>query len=184
MIGLAQDAITCGIRNLLNDCADLKAGDDLLIIHEDPSLGWYDEEAPKAVAREARALGMNVRFLKVGAPGNEPDPTVEKAMESADCSLFFARIGDQDRFDTASPARKKVMCYARKAASLASPFGTTPHAAMLALKEAVNIILRQTKQVEITCALGTRIGGPVHKSDSGEPEDVTMLRFPVGVPMP
>ena len=35
-----------GARNLVLNCADLKAGDDILIVHEDPALAWYDLDAP------------------------------------------------------------------------------------------------------------------------------------------
>lgn len=182
--GLPDDAVSLGARNLLVNCAGLSAGDEILIIHEDPSLGWHDMAAPQAVAREAEKLGIQPRFLMVGAPGNMPDPIVEAAMEAASHVLFFARIGDQDRFGTSDPARRKVMSYARHAGVLASPFGTTDHHAMLRLKSAVNDALRSAMHIRITCPLGTDIAGAVPAPDPDGPKDVTMQRFPAGVPMP
>ena len=44
---------------MLLNCADLKAGDSLLIVHEDPALGWYDREMADALADEARTLGSS-----------------------------------------------------------------------------------------------------------------------------
>lgn len=181
---MTGEGLAIGARNLLLNCAGLSTGDELLIIHEDPALGWHDLEAPQAVAREAERLGMHPRFLMVGAPGNEPDPVVESAMEDAPCVIFFARIGDQDRFGEPDPRRRKVMCYARRADSLASPFGMTDHTAMLALKNAVNDALRKASHIRITCPLGTDIGGAVPAPAAPEAQDVSMLRFPAGVPMP
>ena len=173
-----------GARNLLLNCAGLSAGDELLIIHEDPAFGWHDLDAPRAVARAAEALGMHPRFLMVGAPGNDPDPVVEAAMEDAPCVVFFARIGDQDRFGEPDPKRRKVMSYARRAESLGSAFAMTDHNAMLALKSAVNHALRKAAHIRITCPLGTDIAGITPAPDPDGPQDVTMQRFPVGVPMP
>jgi len=181
---MTGEALALGARNLLLNCAGLSAGDALLIIHEDPTLGWHDLDAPQAVAREAERLGMRPRFLMVGAPGNEPDPVVEAAMADAPCVIFFARIGDQDRFGEPDPTRRKVMCYARQAGSLGSAFGVTDHSAMLALKSAVNDALRKAAHIRITCPLGTDIGGANPAPDPDGPQDVTMQRFPVGVPMP
>ena len=41
MIDQAEQAA----RNLLHHCAVLEAGERLLILYEDPALGWYDNEA-------------------------------------------------------------------------------------------------------------------------------------------
>ncbi len=53
-----QLLLTEGARNLLLNCAELHAGNNILIVAEDPALGWYDAEAPAAVLDEARRLGM------------------------------------------------------------------------------------------------------------------------------
>ena len=65
--------LAAGARNLLLGCADLERGDDLLIVREDPSLGWYDEEAPDAVAEVARSLGMTVSLATAAPPGDPRD---------------------------------------------------------------------------------------------------------------
>ena len=46
-----------GVHNLLDNCVELKAGESLLIICEDPKLGWYDASAPQAVAAGALKRG-------------------------------------------------------------------------------------------------------------------------------
>ena len=88
-----------GARNLLLNCAGLRAGDRLLILHEDPALGWYDDEAPSFVAEVARELGARVRLRQVGGPSNEFKEEGAVIDADCDCCLFFARIGDQLRFD-------------------------------------------------------------------------------------
>ena len=177
-------ALAEGARNLLVGCAGLAPGESLLIIREDPSLGWYDRAAPEAVAREARAMGIEPAFLDVGAPANAPDPRVAEAIAAHDCTVFFARIGDQDRFGAAVPGTRSVMCYARDAAALASAYGRTAHRALRDLKEAVNAVLLDATRIEIACPRGTAYAGRVSEADRAAPADVSVLRFPLGVPQP
>lgn len=173
-----------GARNLLLNCAGLKTGDEILILHEDPTLAWYDRDGPLAVAAEARNLGMSAILLEVGAPDNDRDPRVAEAVAAHDCSIFFARIGDQDRFADPAPGKTSVMCYARNAAMLASAYGRTDHRAFLELKTAVNDILLGAGKIEISCPLGTDVSGNLSERDRAFREDVSLRRFPLGVPQP
>ena len=55
-----------GARNLLLDCVGVKAGEQVLIVREDPALGYYDAAAPACVARgrrwrRARRLRWRIR---------------------------------------------------------------------------------------------------------------------------
>ena len=45
-----------GARNLLVNCGDLGPDDTLLIVCEDPDLGWYDNETVQAITDEALSL--------------------------------------------------------------------------------------------------------------------------------
>ncbi len=173
-----------GARNLLINCAGLESGQRLLVVHEDPDLGWYDLDAPLAVAAEARRLGAPTTLLAVGGPGNSPDPRVEEAMAEHDVIVFFARIGDQDRFAEPRPGKTMVMSYAQTRAMLASAFGTTDNRAFMALKDAVNSILLGAAGIEIHCPLGTALSGRISERAKAKPVDVSVRRFPVGVPQP
>ena len=177
-------ALAEGARNLLINCAGLEPGESLLIIREDPALGWYDRAAPEAVAREARTLGVRLTLLEVGRPGNEPEPSVAEAIAAHDCTVFFARLGDQDRFAAPVPGKRSVMSYARDAAMLASAYGRASHLAFRDLKEAINAVLLGAGRIEITCPLGTSYAGVVSEADRAAPADVSVLRFPLGVPQP
>ncbi|MBT5265067.1 MAG: hypothetical protein HOL85_09560 [Rhodospirillaceae bacterium] len=173
-----------GARNLLINCAGLKSGETVVILHEDPALGWYDLDAPMAVAEEARNLGMHPTCVQVGAPENDRDPGVNEAIAAHDGSVFFSRIGDQDRFGAPMPGKRSVMCYARDAKTLASSYGRAEHQAFLELKAAVNDILLGADRIEITCPLGTSISGAASEDDREPDGDVTIRRFPMGVPQP
>ena len=177
-------ALAEGARNLLINCAGLEAGESLLIVREDPALGWYDRAAPEAVAQEARARGVTPTLLDVGPPRNAPEPGVAEAIAAHDCTVFFARIGDQDRFAAPLPGTRTVMCYARDAAMLASAYGRASHLAFRDLKDAVNAVLLGAGRIEITCPRGTAYAGTVSEADRAAPADVSVLRFPLGVPQP
>jgi hypothetical protein len=173
-----------GARNLLVNCAGVEPGDTILIVHENPDLGWYDLDAPMAVAAEAGKLGATVLMVEAGAPENQRDPGLADAIAAHDCVIFFARIGDQDRFADPAPGKTCVMCYARDAEMLASPYGTTPYQALEELKEAVNDILLGASRIEIRCPLGTEISGTVSDAARRARADVSVRRFPLGVPQP
>jgi hypothetical protein len=137
----SKHAITEGARNILVNCADLGVDESLLIIHERPDPGWYDAEAPRAVADRARSMGWSPTLLEVGEPSNDRDPRVIDAMDDHDCTMFFARIGDQDRFAGPAPGKKIVMRYIRDVEMLASPYGRAHHHAFVEVKKAVNAVL-------------------------------------------
>ncbi|MBL4890944.1 MAG: hypothetical protein JKX91_03780 [Rhizobiaceae bacterium] len=173
-----------GVHNLLINCAQLEAHETLLIICEDPDLGWYDTAAPKAVAEFAATLGVTATVLAVGEPGYDVDPAVEVAIASHDCTIYFARIGDQDRFGELPPGKRSVMIYARTIEALASTYGSASYFAFRALKNAIDDIMLAAQNIEITCPLGTRFSGKSSKKIHQKMTDVSVLRFPLGVPLP
>ena len=171
-----------GARNLLFECGQFVSGDRLLIVCEDPALGWYDAEAPRAVAEEARRCGMDVEIVRTGAPTNSRDDNVSAIVQAHRNIVYFARLGDQDRFGEAR-GKNQVMTYVRSAAMLASDYGCASHRAMMALKDAVNRTLLAAELIEITCPRGTRVSGTVSQTQS-DGGDVSVRRFPMGVPVP
>lgn len=179
-----KDALTRGIENLLFNCAEARAGQRLLIVREDPALGWYDGGLAGAIADFAEAAGLAVKIIDVGGPRNDPVSGVAEAASRNDITLFLARTGDQGRFEGTPKGQMRVMSYARDRESLASSFGTTPHAAMLAVKEAVNHILLAATELRITCPRGTDLRGRLSPAERRSEKDVGMRRFPLGVHQP
>ncbi|MEM7745410.1 MAG: hypothetical protein AAF409_17045 [Pseudomonadota bacterium] len=176
-----QGALSQGARNLLLGCAEVRPGQRVVLLHEDPYLGWYDVAAPTAVARMAGELGATVDLLEVGGPDTPLQADARSLQSQADVLIWFARIGDQDRFAVPAPGQTIVVSYARTASTLASSFGTTPHADMVALKHAVDDRLAAAEVITVTCAHGTRLAG---SQAAGVAEDVTVRRFPMCVPRP
>jgi hypothetical protein len=173
-----------GIGNLLEHCAGVQSGESLLVVHEDPDLGWYDAQSPIAVANKARTMGLTTTLLEVGAPGLQKDTNLLQQISNHDCTIFFARVGDQDRFDDNAGQERSVMVYARDASSLSSSFGRVHHRAMIEFKEAVNDVVLNAGRVTITCPLGTDYSGNVSAVVRDNDIDVTVKRFPLGVPQP
>jgi hypothetical protein len=177
-------ALTDGARNLLLNCAGLKAGMRVAFVAEDPALGWYDSEAPSAVAAEARNLGAQVVTIPVGDPADGLTSEAEKLIADQDMVIFFTRIGDQDRFEERPTDQTVVMSYARTAPVLASAFGRLDHRAMMAFKAGVDDVFAAARQIEISCPLGTHLTAQLSPIASGEAGEVTVRRFPLGVPRP
>lgn len=176
--------LTAGARNLILNCAELKKEETLVIISEDPKLGWYDADLTDALYQEVSHMGIKPTLLKVGKPTNDKDPAVVNAVDDHDCTIFLARIGDQDRFEVMAPGKKTVMCYARDATMLASAYGCADYKAFLHLKQAINDILFGADAIRITCDRGTDISSKMLKKKNGVSADVSVRRFPLGVPQP
>ncbi len=173
-----------GARNLLFNCAELKPHETLLIVCEDPALGWYDAEVPEVIAKLAMTIGVTPTILSVGKPENEVDPAVDAAIAAHDCTIYFARIGDQDRFGELAPGKRSVMCYIRDIDMLASAYGRASYGALKAFKEAIDTVLLEAQRIEITCPRGTKYGGSATEEVRREKTDVSVRRFPLGVPLP
>ncbi|WP_158971416.1 hypothetical protein [Chachezhania sediminis] len=176
--------LTAAARNLLVDCAGLGAGDPLVVCVEAAEHGWYDDAVADAVAQAAADMGMSVRQCVAGPPEADQPAEVEALLASDSNIVFFARVGDQGRFDGHVGGRR-VMVYARNAADLGSAFGQVPHTAMQGFKAAVNRVLFGAAEIRITCPNGTDITGhPPRGTELEEATDVTTRRFPLGVPAP
>lgn len=173
-----------GAKNLLINCAEMKAGETLLIIAERTDLCWYDKKTAEFIADEAKKIGVTVTEIEVDKPENVRCPKLHGMIEEHSCTIFFSRIGDQDRFSRPKEGTRSVMCYIRDMDMLASPFGTTHYGAIRDLKDAVDQILLCANQIKISCPLGTDFSGAPALGTNEEAPDVGVLRFPLGVPTP
>ena len=111
-----------GANNMLINCAGLKAGETLLIVSERGDLGWYDGDTAHFIASEAEKMGLNPTLVVVGSPENVRCPRLMKQIEDNTVTIFFSRIGDQERFSNPKAGTRSVMCYIRDMDMLASPF--------------------------------------------------------------
>ena len=180
---LDDTAIREGANNLINGCLDDVTGKAVLLICEDPALGWYDDKAPAIVAEQLQEMGARVNILDVGTPQNDPVDEIQTAMASMDEVIFFSRIGDQDRFDANNNLPHSTMSYARTASMLGGAYGRLNHHAMLMMKDAINEVMLNADHIKVTCPQGTHFEGSP-KNTKAEGSEVVVSRFPMGVPQP
>ena len=173
-----------GARNLLINCTQIKDGETLLIVAEDPKFGWYDEATPKFIESQAHDMGIETLLVNVGGPEISRCPKLDAAIKSHDCTIFFSRIGDQVRFAIPPEGTRSVMCYIRDMEMLGSPYGCVNYHAFREFKNAIDSILFKARKIEITCPLGTNFIGALTAKTRDEQDDVSVSRFPLGVPTP
>ncbi|CAN1495820.1 hypothetical protein MCEMSEM23_00335 [Rhabdaerophilaceae bacterium] len=177
------EGLSGGIRNLLEDCAQVNPGQSLLILREDPALGYFGTGLAEAVVEAAATFGLCVRIVDVPF---SPDveflpPGLEDEMRSADHALFLARLGDQLRFKSMPADCKPIVSYILDLPSLASSFGTAPYSGLMRLIKLFNDLFSTARDIHIACALGTDVRGHVRASAAPEPVDVSVRRFPVSI---
>ena len=116
-----------GARNLLCNCAGGKAGDSVLIVGESGPDAYFESGLVDAVGKSAADLGMKPTCILAKPPKSSTDfpANVAEAMQAADITVFFSRIGDRVRFVSSPGNGTKVMCYALTEKYLSSAFGTT-----------------------------------------------------------
>jgi hypothetical protein len=182
-MALDADSLRRGARNLLEDCAGAAAGESLLIVHEDESLGYYGPGLADAIDREAREIGLGVNRWRVPfMPDADSLPTdLAQAIASVDHTLFLARLGDQLRFQAMPRGSSAIVSYALDKEALASSFGTAPYAAFAALKQAFNELWESARRIRVTCPLGTDFAGRVPPAAPEVAVDVSIKRFPMPV---
>ncbi|MDO9524310.1 MAG: hypothetical protein Q7J57_02025 [Gemmobacter sp.] len=174
--------LSLGARNLLQNCADLRAGDHLLVLSEDPETGFYDPSLGEVIVRAAQAMGARATVHAVPfAPvlRDLPDD-LGPALAAADRVLFLARMGDQLRFSPALADLHPVVSYALDADMLGSDFGCAHHHAFQALRDCLNNALSVARHIHVTCPLGTDFEGPGANFPAYAGE-VTVRRFPLSV---
>ena len=174
--------MAAGARNLLVSCVGLRAGDRLLILREDSRHGYYDAAA-LCVAAQAEVLGAEVETVVaplIDGPEDFPE-NLRAAMERADETIFFSRIGDQLRFRDLPGGGGKTMCYALDAEFLSSRFSTLPHELMEGLWRCLETELDSAREWRITCPLGSDVSGCFEGPPAQDEnvEDFTLRLFPV-----
>lgn len=182
--GLAHLDLASGADNLLGGCIGAQAGERLLVLREDSCHGFYDCAVSAFVADYARVIGLDVIEMDVDAPGEGRGlpPDVSDAMLHVDHALFFARIGDQLRFEAMPGSCTKTISYAFDAACLGSRFGTTPYRLMSELKTLIDRQVATAEEIRVTCPLGTDlVGKPVGMALDAAEGEVKVCRFPLTV---
>ncbi len=179
---MLTNTLDVGVKNLVQNCAELSDGAHLLILHEPSGLGYYSETLADSVAMAAKELGLRVTMAEVPFSPRvaDPDASTEDLMRGADCTLFLARLGDQIRFRAALADVRAVVCYALDEAMFASDFGRVDYRAFLTLKQMIDRAMLGADHIHVTCPLGTDFSGRLN-SGAGPQADVNIRRFPMSV---
>lgn len=155
----------------------------MVIVSEAEGEGYYDGQVAQAVARAANALG--VRTTLCSLPFREEvedlDGELAELMGEADCTIFFARLGDQVRFRALPSGRRAIVSYLLDMEMLTSPFGTAHYHAFTALKDTIDAYLSDAREIRVTCPNGTDFAGPGPGWRKTPKRDVTIIRFPMSV---
>jgi len=175
---------TEGADNLLKNCMNIGPDNRVLLVCEDPQLGWYDAEIKLLLARRLEHLGISVSTVEVGSPDDPLPANYADLIEAHDTVIFLARIGDQDRFSEVLPGKNVAMLYTRDAGTLTSAYGSTDHQAMVALKQAVDAVTLSASHITLTCPLGTELECNPNRQNHQNGGDVAVKRFPLCVPQP
>ncbi len=182
---MTSHACMTGAKALLRDCMGAVAGDSLLIVREPPGAGYYDDAAPGIADSAARDLGL--RACLVEAPPGVEDLSALGAFAATlggfDHVLFLARVGDQLRFSAIPGVASAAMCYALDREAFGSPFAVAPHAALCALKQAIDEAMSRATLIRVTCPLGSDYSGRAPQCGEA-PADTSVRRFPMLVPRP
>ena len=177
--------VAAGARNLLIRCGGLSAGDSVLIVREPPGSGIYGDCILSVLEAEARNLGLVpiVREEPFQPLVAAPSAGLISAMQDADLTVFLARLGDQNRYQSWPSKYRALVCYALDAAMLGSTFGRLDHLAMIELRDRIDTALASAREITITCPAGTDLHGTI--SDGGpRPADTNTVRFPLSVHTP
>jgi hypothetical protein len=174
-----------GAMNLFAGCAGARPGESLLILVEDPALGYYRAGLAEAVAEAADAFGLSVarRDIPFSPDADTLPPDLVPAVRASDHTLFLARLGDQLRFRAMPEGSRPIVSYVLDTAALASPFGVASYQAFVALKAAFDRLYAGARLIRVTCPLGTDFKGratPAAAAPAG-PADVAIKRFPMSV---
>ena len=175
--------ISRAAHNLLIECARLRQSDTLLIVREKESLGWYKNDISDFILGSAIDMGIDAFLHEVGSPEITQDQSFYEKMNQYSCVIFFARLGDQDRFENKGFSTKRVMSYVRDCESLASVFGTLDYNLNILIKDAIDQLIENSNIIKINCPLGTNLVGEISK-DNSKAKEVSVLRFPILVPKP
>ena len=183
MAQCAADRLQKAVVNLLAHCAGLEPGARLLVVGEEKQAGYYDGRIAETVARVAADQGYRTAvesrpFCTDVAGIDEP---LASRMAAVDCTLFFARLGDQLRFRDMPPGSRSVVCYTLDIEALCSGFGTAHYQAFLDLKRAIDQMIGAADHIRVTCPRGTdfSVTGPAARPDCKA--DVSIIRFPMSV---
>jgi len=178
------EVLEAGARNLLINCADTKAGDRILIVGEDSESPYFDPQLCNDVATVANKFGAysDIILAKPVTDASQFPTEVAKAMQTADITIFFSRLGDQVRFVDSPGTGKKIMTYTLTRQHLQSPFAGVDYRVMSKIRKQLMEDISSARRYRIESTKGTNLSGEMKRTVSSqisELVDFTLELFPV-----
>ena len=173
-----------GARNLLLNCARAVSGDRLLLLGEQSPAPYFEPELCRDVADVALSLGLEVEtiFADVVSDSSQFPQAVSDAMQTADITIVFSRLGDQVRFIESPGNGAKIMTYAVTREHLGSVFASTDYNVMKRMHDQLLHDIKGSKRYVIEAENGTRLTAEIPQgSEFGEPvvSEFSVELFPV-----
>ena len=172
-----------GINNLLFNAIKAKTGDRLLIIGEDGNEAHFDQNVCHLVAQTAseNQLYADIIISKVGSSADDFPQNISQAMQAADHTIFFSRLGDQIRFCTTPGSGTKTMCYVLDSDYLASDFCRIPHQINQQIYDRLVNKISNSQQFQISCGQGTELYGELVDTTDRPTTDSLFTEFSVNL---
>ncbi|MGB7320405.1 MAG: hypothetical protein WBC95_03260 [Albidovulum sp.] len=170
-----------GVRNLLLNCAKARAGERVLLVGECGAAPYFEPGLCEAVAEVAGHLGIAAEVV-IEPPVSDAaqfPPRVRGAMERADRTIFFSRLGDQVRFALKPGANRAVMTYTLSRKYLGHAFAGADFNAMRAVHDALLDLILASDSYRISGDCGTDLTGRVRKGRKDAVADFALDLFPV-----
>ena len=176
--------IESGARNLLLHCADVKSGEKILLVGETGDKPFFDPKLCDYVGEIAHTLGFDTKTIltEPGTDASQFPQAVATAMQAADVTIFFSRLGDQVRFVQSPGPGRKVMTYTLTLDHLGSMFSTFDYHVMKQIHDSLLRQIKNSKTYRIEADNGTSLNATTaHTSDSSQTliSEFSLELFPV-----
>ena len=160
---ISIEEIEAGARNLLLNCAEVEAGDSILLVGEQSESAYFDPQLCDDIARVARGLGVETRVMLAEpvADASQFPQSISDAMLTVDKTIFFSRLGDQVRFMETPGKSKKIMCYTLTRKHLASPFASVSFKTMKKIHDLLTRKIIGSKKYRIETSCGNRLDSEI-----------------------
>jgi len=163
----SQENIESGAINLLKNCANVNKGDRIVIVGESGPDPFFEVELCDVVAQVSQKMGCTAEIIMT-APmtlDDEFPKNLASAMETADVTIFFSRLGDQQRFSSMPGAGKKIMTYTVSLDHLGAPFGRADYQVGRKIQQKLLKTLVRTKSYQIVAPCGTNLVSKLNPSE-------------------
>lgn len=170
-----------GTRNLLESCAGAQPGEEILLVGEAGEDLYFDPALCTEVEKIAKDMGMRPRVIlaRPVADASQFPEDVRAAMERADRTIFFSRLGDQVRFGLPNGTANVVMTYTLDVGYLTAPFATAGFLSMKRMHDALLGRILRAGEYRITGECGTDLTSRIKTGKDAAIAEFALELFPV-----